>query len=122
MENKFTAYIALLRCDGTEPDKASGYERACIGEVDMIDVPTLLQERQILFPDVMAPGYGEIAAVAVSDRKTAGTALWVWPLPETVNVHENVVPVIFKGKLLRGVETQARVKLKFVNCCELLRM
>lgn len=111
------AYIVLLRADGTEPDAASGYRRICIGEVDMIAVPQLLQDRQISFPDVTAPGYGEIAAIAVSDRETKGPALWVWPLPEVLDVHEGVIPVICKGKLYRGVTAQVKTIVRSAGLC-----
>lgn len=117
MGKKMTAYIALLHADGTEPDKASGYQRVCIGEVDAIDIPTVLQGRQIVFPDVTAPGYGYIAAITVSDWEKAGAALWVWPLPEPMDVHKGVVPVIHNGKLYRGMEVQAKAVVRSADLC-----
>lgn len=117
MSKKLTAYISLLRADGSEPEAASGYARACLGQVNLFDIPVLLQGRQIQFPDVQPPGYGHIAAIAVSDWETAGAALWVWPLPEPLDVHPGVTPVIFDGKLYRGVEVKARVVLKSADLC-----
>ena len=111
------AYIALLRADGTEPEAASGYRRSCLGEVDSIEIPQLLENRQIPFPDVTEPGYGEIVAVAVSDREERGQALWVWPLPEPVDVHPGVTPVIYNGKLYRGVAVQAKVVTQSADLC-----
>ena len=104
------AYIGLLRSDGTEPDKASGYRRTCIGEISRATaVPTLLLEYQVVFPDVTAPGYGVIAAAALYDREEGGEPLYAWNLPEALDVHQGVVPVIHKGRLWRGVEAKATV-------------
>ena len=112
MPKKITAYISLLCADGSEPPAASGYARACIGEVDTIDIPTLLQERKTLVPKATAPGSGKIAAMAVSDRPKAGEALWVWPLPEPLDCHEGVTPFLYDGQLYRGVEMEAKINVR----------
>lgn len=117
MSKKITAYISLLRADGSEPEISSGYARACIGEVDLLEIPVLLRNRQIPFPDVLPPGYGNIASIAVTDQETEGEALWIWPLPEPLDVHPGVTPVIFDGKLYRGVEVKAQIMLKSADMC-----
>lgn len=100
-------YVGLLRADGTEPDPASGYKRAIV-QGTLETVSSLLQTGQIVFPDVTEPGYGEIVCVAAWKREFGGVSLTAWPLPEAVNVHAGVVPVIHKGKLLMGVDVKAR--------------
>lgn len=101
-------YIGLLRADGTEPDKASGYRRTYIGKTEE-ELPGILAERQVVFPDVTAPGYGIIAAAALYDREEGGDPMDTWQFPEALDVHEGVVPVIHKGRLWRGVEAKATV-------------
>lgn len=103
--NKMNAYMCLLRADGSEPPAESGYCRAALGEIDTIELPQLLQDRRILFPDVRKPGYGNIAAVGVSDRPgPGGPLLWCWPQEEALDFHEGVVPLIIDGKLCRGID------------------
>ena len=106
------AYIGLLRADGTEPDKASGYRRVMAEAEEGTILASLLETQQIVFPDVTAPGYGVICAAALYDREEAGEALCLWKFPEAVDVHQGVVPVIHKGRLWRGVETRATITVK----------
>lgn len=106
------AYIGLLRADGTEPDKASGYRRVMAEAEEGATLATLLGSQQIVFPDVTAPGYGVICAAALYDREEAGEALCLWKFPEAVDVHQGIVPVIHKSRLWRGVETQVKVNIK----------
>lgn len=101
-------YIALFGTDGTEPDKASGYHRIAV-DVAPEDAPKLLQSRQIVFPDVTAPGYGMVAAVAAYAAESGGNALCIRKFPEPLEVHAGVVPVIHNGRLYRGVDVKARV-------------
>lgn len=117
MSKKITAYISLLRADGSEPEISSGYVRSCLGEVDLLEIPVLLRNRQIPFPDVLPPGYGHIVGIAVTDQETEGETLWVWPLPEPMDVHPGVTPVIFDGKLYRGVEVKAQIVLRSSDLC-----
>lgn len=102
-------YVGLLRADGTEPESASGYQRVPAAPET---VPQFLQAQQIVFPDVTAPGYGEIVCVAAWKREFGGVSMTAWPLPEPVNVHEGVVPVLHKGRLLLGVDVRAKVIIK----------
>lgn len=102
-------YIALLRADGTEPDAWTGYERICAGEAASEALPSFLQGKQIVFPDVRAPGYGMIHAMAACDKKTGGSILYRWPMETAMDVHQGVVPVIHNGKLWRGVEAKAKI-------------
>ena len=107
------AYIGLLRSDGTEPDKASGYKRTYVKDLEKpSEARQLLLEHQIVFPDVTAPGYGIIAQAAIYDREEGGEPRYICQLPEALDVHQGVVPVIHKGRLWRGVETQVKVNIK----------
>lgn len=104
------AYIGLLRADGTEPDKASGYRRTYIEHAEG-PLDKLLAEHQVVFPDVTAPGYGMIGAAALYDREEGGEPTDTWQFPDVLDVHEGVVPVIHKRKLWRGVEARATVNV-----------
>lgn len=107
-------YIGLLRHDGTEPPRESGYRRVPVSDV----VPgSVLSGRQIVFPDVTAPGYGVIALIGAYADEEAQEPLGVWVIPEALDVHEGVVPVIHNGVLYRGVEVQARVELGSMDLC-----
>ena len=105
-------YIGLLRPDGTEPDKASGYCRVRVDAEAGAPFRALWEGQQIVFPDVTAPGYGRISAAVLYDQEEDGKPLCFWKFPDTVDVHQGVVPVIHKGRLWRGVETQVRVNVK----------
>lgn len=108
-------YIGLLRHDGTEPPREAGYRRVPV--TDAVRLAAVLNCRQIVFPDVTAPGYGVIAQIAAYADEEAQEPLGVWVLPEALDVHEGVVPVIYDGKLYRGMEVQARVGLGSVDLC-----
>lgn len=112
---KITAYIALLRADGTEPDKASGYTRSCIGEVE--PGPGFPADLVVPFPDVLPPGYREVTHWAMYDRPSGGIPLYTWPLPGPTTIHEGVVPVLKGGKLWKGVDVKARVIVKRSALC-----
>jgi hypothetical protein len=102
------AYIGLLRADGTEPDKASGYRRVAV-EAKWEDSLCLVKGSQIVFPDVTAPGYGVISTAAVYEQNEGGEPVFTYPLPEALDVHQGVVPVLHRGRLWRGVETRATI-------------
>ena len=102
------AYIGLLRADLTEPCKESGYKRVLVECKNILDPFT---GQQIVFPDVSMPGYGEIHCVATFDRQFGGEALHIWNLPHVRDVHPDVVPVIYNGDLLMGMEVKAEVIL-----------
>lgn len=103
------AYIGLIRKDGTEPDKLSGYRRTYIGETEETKLSEILMKHQVVYPDVTAPGYGVICEAALYDREEGGEPMDTWLFPDALDVHEGVVPVIHKGKLWRGVEARATV-------------
>lgn len=111
------AYIGLLRTDGNEPSSESGYARVAMGNVAIPDIPGLLLRGQIVFNDVIAPGYGDIAAVALFQESENSPALWVWSLPSPVDVHEGVIPAIVNGQFIRGREVQAKVYLQSKDLC-----
>ena len=109
-------YIGLLRADGTEPVEASGYSRS-IAQGTAETVSHILQNGQVVFPDVYDPGYGEIKSVAVWNHPEGGKPEMVWDLPEPVTVHAGVVPVIHKGKLFMGVDVKARCIVQPATQC-----
>ena len=110
-------YIALLRFDDTEPELRTGYARVFAGETAQEALPSFLQGKQIVFPDVTYPGYGMIHAIAAYDRESGGEVLYTWPLEMPLDVHQDVVPVIHNGKLWRGVETKAKVTVCPTAAC-----
>ena len=98
-----TIYIGLQYSDGTEPAGA-GYERIPVDAAGQL--PYDLRGLQIAYPEVTSPGYGLIASIAAYCHETGGDALQVWPLECPLDVHQGVVPVIWNGRLMRGVEMQ----------------
>lgn len=107
-------YIGLLRHDGTEPPRESGYRRI---PVQVPENERILPGRQIVFPDVTAPGYGVIAMAAAYEDEEDREPLGVQLFPEALDVHEGVVPVIYNGTLYRGVEVQAQVTMQSADMC-----
>lgn len=113
---KIPIYVGLL-VSGKEPPAESGYSRVRLYDVDILDVPTLLKDRQIVFPDVTAPGYGPVTDICAFDE--GGELLYTWQLPEPVDVHERVVPAILDGRLVRGMDVSAQVIASLKDACEL---
>lgn len=111
MPKTITAYIGLLRRDGTEPPREAGYKRAAAGDVDLWDIAKLPYTGQHIFPDVTAPGYGHIVEYAAYTAPEGGEPLIVWHLPEPVDCHKGTVPFIHEGRLLLGVDVSAEIKL-----------
>lgn len=110
MANKTVkAFAALLCADGAEPDSCTGYTRVYIGEIYDHQLDQIPMMDQIVFPDVLKPGYRPVSAFAVYDRQKDGMQMKVWQLPESVCVNAGEIPVMHHGKLLRGVEIQAQI-------------
>lgn len=109
---KMDFFMGLLREDGTEPPAASGYTRVSVGKVLITSIGNIPYAQQIVFPDVMPPGYGNITDLALFLEKEGGEAVVLWDLPEPIDVHQGVVPVIHNGKLWRGVDTKATVTIQ----------
>lgn len=114
---KFCFYVGLLRSDETEPPQESGYARALLKDVPWAKISDIPWDRDIVFPDVTAPGYGEVVYMALYQQPTGGKPLWVWPLPAAVNAHEGTVPVIHEGRLYLGVDVKARIILNSSDMC-----
>lgn len=110
-----TVYIGLFRSDGTEPLPKAGYTRACLGEMDILDVPQAPQGRDIVFDDVTAPGWGHITEYRAYDCPEGGEALYIWPLSAPVHAHPETIPVIHDGRLLLGVDVSANIILQSVH-------
>lgn len=109
-------YIGLLRSDGTEPEASSGYRRTAVN-VERNMLSRLLEEGQIVFPDVTGPGYGRIDAAAAWNMEEGGMPLIHWNLPEPTEVPAGVVPVIHRGRLWKGVDVKARVQVAPGSMC-----
>lgn len=114
-------YVALVCADGTEPDPSSGYARTAVGEFSADQLDQIPMMQQIVFPDVLAPGYRPVTAIAAFDDPKDGTQLKVWQLPQSVQLNVGEVPVIHHGRLLRGVGVGVRVVSKMRDNCGLLR-
>lgn len=110
-----TAYIALLRADGTEPDTASGYRRTNIGQRE--STSGFPMDMAVPFPDVMAPGYSDITHWAMYDCSEGGKPLHKWSLPGPTTIHEGVMPVLKGGRLYKGVDIKARVVIRSADLC-----
>ena len=116
--NKTTSvYIGLLRADGSEPPALSGYKRIHAGETELSQIPDLVSRNQICFDDVAAPGYGEISAVAAFRTQQDESPVWAQQLPVPLDIHEGVIPFVFKGQLMRGLEVQAQVIMQSADLC-----
>ena len=101
-------YIGLLRHDGTEPPREAGYRRVLVTNAAC---GSILSGRQIVFPEVTAPGYGVIAMAASYEDEKDREPLGIQLFPNALDVHEGVVPVIHDGTLYRGMEVKAEVIL-----------
>ena len=112
-------YIGLLRADGSEPPRESGYARVPMGDVDVWGIAKAATGDDHIFPDVLAPGWGEITAYAVYIAPEGGEKLLTWQLPKSVNCHAGTIPVIHNGKLLLGVDVSAEIKLYAVAAAEI---
>lgn len=96
-------YIGLQHADGTEPAGA-GYERIPVDGAGQLTYD--LRGLQTAFPAVSSPGYGIITSIAAYSHESGGEALQVWPLECPLDIHQGVVPLIWDGKLKRGVVMQ----------------
>lgn len=108
-------YIGLLGNDLTEPPKESGYKRVPSGDVNLLENTDFLKGRQFVFPEVTSPGYGQIFCAALYDAEKDGNILYIWPLPQSVDVHEGVIPGLINGQLLRGIDVSSEVIVKLAE-------
>lgn len=91
-------YIGLLiGCN--EPSSSSGY---CRMEGDF--------NGMVAFP--VSAGYGEITHIALFDAAEGGVPVETIELPEPVDCHKGVIPIVNCGRLLRGLDVTAQIKLK----------
>lgn len=111
-------HIALLRADGSEPPRDSGYARSPAGEVGIWDLAKVATQEDHIFPDVPEPGWGEITAYAAYDAPEGGNLMLMFGLPKPVNCHAGTIPVIHKGRLLLGVDVTANIELHTVAAME----
>lgn len=108
-------YVGLLTKGHVEPDAVTGYARVCVeGE----KVPEF-DDLSVLFREASAPGYGDVTHIAIFDADGGDAPIIVRELPEPVNVHEGVVPIITAGKLLRGLAVSATVQLTAAGDCRM---
>lgn len=111
-------YIGLLRADGSEPPRESGYARSTVGKVDIWDLAKAATQEDHIFSDVPAPGWGEITAYAAYDAPESGNLMLMFGLSKPVNCHAGTIPVIHKGRLLLGVDVSTKIKLHTVAAME----
>lgn len=88
-------YVGLLN-GSTEPDKSTGYMRK---ESDF--------DHTVFFP--VSKGYGTITHIGLYETETGGDPVDVIRLPEPVDVHRGIIPVVHNRKLLRGVDVTAKI-------------
>lgn len=117
---KISVYAGLLVSD-KEPAAETGYSRVGLGDISILDIPWLLKDRQIIFQNVATPGYGLVTEIAAFDAPEGGELLYTWPLPESVDVHEGVIPGIVDGRLIRGLDVSAQVIASLKDACEVRR-
>lgn len=91
--------IIGLLLESREPDSSTGYTRV-EGDIN----------HTVVFP--VSSGYGVITHIGIFDSINGGAVLEKIKLPEPVDCHEGVVPIVHHGKLLRGIDVTAKVKLK----------
>ena len=84
-----------------EPPQESGYARVPMESFNPA-------EDLVVFPDAAGPGYGLVTHYGLFDCAEGGVPLLLCPLPEPVDVHAGVIPLIREGRLLRGVDVSAR--------------
>ena len=114
---KITAYIGLLTAGGKEPDEKSGYCRVCIGEMELREMSSALENRQIVFQDVQEPGYGIVEAAALYNMEKGGVPMAHWNFQMPLDVHAGVVPVIQNGRLWRGMDVTAKLCIEPGAAC-----
>lgn len=119
IKKNIQAYMALLYADGTEPDVCTGYTRTPT-EFGYDQFGQLFFSAQIVFPDVLSPGYRPVTAFAVFEQAEGGEPLAVCQLPQSVQFNVGEIPLIHHGRLLRGVEVQAKVLSLSEDACGLL--
>lgn len=110
MGKEITAYVGLLRSDGSEPVEVTGYARAYIGEIDVWEIPDVLNKRDAAFNAVCSPGYGVIHDIAIFDCARGGIPMWVIQQEKKLEHHEGVIPFVHKTVLYRGMDVSAHIK------------
>lgn len=113
---KIPGYVGLLRADGSEPPAASGYKRVFVENMKLTNHALTLSDKQIVFDDVTAPGYGEITAIAVYLNQHDVEPAFLIEFP-AVEIHEGIIPLIVNNQLLRGMEVQAQVIMQSADLC-----
>lgn len=118
MSKMTSVYIGFLNERGNEPHPNSGYKRVLIGNADQEELLNFVLEKKIAFPKAEKPGYGDIAAIAAYSEENGGYAMGKWFLPEPVNIHDGVIPLIINGNLYRGLEVEAKITMQSADMCE----
>lgn len=88
-------YVGLLN-GSMEPDSSTGYMRI---ESDL--------NCTVFFP--VSKGYGVITKIGLYEDKTGREPIETINLPEPVDIHEGVVPIVHSRKLLRGLDVTAKI-------------
>lgn len=106
-------YLGLLRSDGTEPPAESGYHRVEVTTTETAYVDT------VAFPEVRAPGYGNITDVVLYDQLQNGNIVLLLPQPFAQDVHTGIIPFVRDGQLYRGVDVSASFVASMADDCKL---
>ena len=104
-------YLGLLDKEGREPDRALGYSRCSVGNVEIWDIPMWPENNMAVFNEVTS-SYGDIHAYCMYDCAEGGEPLYIWPVKEPLDIHEGVIPIINNGRLMRGVDVSIRFELE----------
>ena len=100
-------YYVGLSINGKEPDADTGYARVGVG---------IIEDIQAIFSPITAD-CGNVTAIVVYDEN--GEIVQTIELPEPVNVHAGVIPIVQNGKLFRGLDVTAYVSIKAAGDCNI---
>lgn len=91
-------YIGLL-IGSNEPSPSTGYARV---EGDL--------GQNVAFP--LSEGYGMVTHIALYDSADADRPVDTIALPEPVDVHAGVIPLVHNGQLFRGLDVTGHVTIR----------
>lgn len=95
-------YVGLL-IGSKEPPYSKGYARVC-GDF----------EQTLTFP--VSSGYGLVTSIALFENEIGGVPTKVVELPQPVDCHDGVIPIIHNRQLLRGLDVTAQINVAISGC------
>ena len=93
-------YYVGLSVNGKEPNADTGYARVGVG---------IIEDIQAIFSPITAD-CGDVTAIVVYGEN--GEVVRTIELPEPVNIHAGVIPIVKNEKLFRGVDVSARCSVQ----------